>query len=541
MPPVRHLLAATLALALTACVAEDDLALDGEDDAFLTGGKADEAIDAAGVLHVVNTVSAADLTSVCRVHALAAGNIVAHRTAHGMIADLPALDAIANVGPQVLASLERCWQDHYKDGGTGGWRAAFGLPSGDIMMTVDLVMPAFQSGDRANINRSVQDVVDDASVALDSVVEHAQCRLRGENPGRVWLECRRRKFRPSLIPSHPALDRRWFTMTAEIAADGTFHSYRLDDDGRPSGERQLIEIAGRLEANRTVTVTGWKYLFISPYANDSLTQLLIDLAWSADEVTAPFRMGDWDRFDEVLGETVPVAGGTARQAQIVQVNGTYRYVENDGDDDATWRIVDVAAFAIDRTEVTMAAYAACVQEGKCTSPCASVTSFDTCTWSGDHQYFSTSTKPIVGVTHRQAETFCDWAGKQMVTTDQWHLAAGRRAYPWGEATPTCAHARYAGCGDEVDEVGDRPQGRSAAGVDDLAGNVAEYTRAAVSLDVYAGGQWRETTYATELRGGSFESDAAGVRADQRSMLTTSLSGTVSQLGAVGIRCVREAP
>ncbi|MFN0248715.1 MAG: SUMF1/EgtB/PvdO family nonheme iron enzyme [Kofleriaceae bacterium] len=480
---MRYHIACFFVLLVSGCVIEDDLALDGENDPFLTDGKADNSLDADGVLRAANTLSRQQLTDACRIHSLPAGNILARP-----IADLAALDAIANVGPRVVASLDRCWRDTFRDGGDGGWRGPFGLPTGTVELAANLVIPAFQNREWENVDRSASDVLDDSAVQLESVVEHAQCVLRGTNPGRVYLECRRRKFRPGLVPQAGLVYPRRFDVVAEIASDGTFSGTRLDSDQLPGGERELLVIAGRLEANRTVTVTEWKYVQINATSVEHAGTLLLDLVWGADEAVATFRVGTWDRFDEVLGEMTPVAGGVARQP-FVRILGMFRKWLEGGLE--TERVVDVPAFEIDRTEVTRAAYTACVQEGKCTDPCPEYQSVENCAWANGHRYNSTSQEPIVGLSAMQAESFCDWAGKKLVTTDQWHLATN------------------------IDRVG----------------TVAQRVRDAVTLSVVDGNQFRHIEYGMEVRGGP--------NGLERKVILTSPTQPMSQFAGIGLRCVRE--
>ncbi len=70
----------------------------------------------------------------------------------------------------------------------------------------------------------------------------------------------------------------------------------------------------------------------------------------------------------------------------------------------------------------------------------------------------------------------------MPTDTEWEKAArgadGRR-YPWGAATPTLDHANFQNASAETYDgglrnVGTHPAGRSPFGVDDLAGNAAEW-------------------------------------------------------------------
>lgn len=136
----------------------------------------------------------------------------------------------------------------------------------------------------------------------------------------------------------------------------------------------------------------------------------------------------------------------------------------------------------DLTEVTTAAYGACVHAGACTP--AVLPPADACNLThGDR-----GAHPINCVTLDQAQSYCAWLGKRIPSDDEWSHAARPRlpgsVYPWGrdlDDTHACT-ARPGTC-----PTGERPAGASLDGLLDLVGNVAEWTLADRS----------------RLRGGSF--------------------------------------
>ncbi|MBL8604012.1 MAG: SUMF1/EgtB/PvdO family nonheme iron enzyme [Myxococcales bacterium] len=135
----------------------------------------------------------------------------------------------------------------------------------------------------------------------------------------------------------------------------------------------------------------------------------------------------------------------------------------------------LAAFAIDRHEVTRRDYFRCVRARVCND--ASL-----------RRGWVNPDAPVTGVTWFMAERYCQWAGARLPTEAEWEKAArgsDRRVYPWGNEAPTPARAVY-GLRMNVGEpasVGSRPAGASAFGALDMAGNVWEWT--ATVYDPYA--------------------------------------------------------
>jgi len=154
--------------------------------------------------------------------------------------------------------------------------------------------------------------------------------------------------------------------------------------------------------------------------------------------------------------------------------------------------VNLSSYWIDRTEVTVDDYAACVTDGACTAPDPN-SSFDTyCNASsnrpGDH--------PMNCVNWSQGEAYCAWRGKRYPTEAEWEKAArgtDARVYPWGATPPTCNEAVFfyltigvAGCGlDHTWPVGSKPLGASPYGALDLIGNVWEWVHDYYDASYYA--------------------------------------------------------
>jgi hypothetical protein len=149
-------------------------------------------------------------------------------------------------------------------------------------------------------------------------------------------------------------------------------------------------------------------------------------------------------------------------------------------------------FCMDRTEVTVRAYAACVAAGRC-SPAESKSRFCNVNFPdrGDH--------PINCVTWSQAAAYCAAQAARLPTEVEWEYVARagaeQRPYPWGKDAPdgrTCWKHIGGSC-----RVGEFAAG--AYGLFDVVGNVWEWTATPYGpypwppqeseTRVYRGGSW----------------------------------------------------
>lgn len=228
------------------------------------------------------------------------------------------------------------------------------------------------------------------------------------------------------------------------------------------------------------------------------------------------RGSDRARADLAAGGMVAVSGGRFR---LVHGSGPFSDVP-------TW--VSVRPFLLDATEVTVAAYGACVQAGRCApaaaKPGGGGRPRKTKVWSScNADRADRAGHPVNCVEWGQAVAYCAWAGKRLPTEEEWEWAArngrGATPYPWGDAAPgvrpcwSGAAPRTGGAGGEP-PAGTCPAGGSdgdvsAAGVKDLAGNVSEWTASQTVVGTDSVG--RGGTPVKVLRGGAWpDLDAAAV-------------------------------
>jgi formylglycine-generating enzyme required for sulfatase activity len=152
--------------------------------------------------------------------------------------------------------------------------------------------------------------------------------------------------------------------------------------------------------------------------------------------------------------------------------------------------VDLAGFLVDIYEVTERQYSKCIEAGDC-----------------NNNGVSPSDLPVANVSKTDAETYCTFAGKRLLTSDEWEKAARGGIYldaegtvpnpfpegifPWGiMPTPDCENdfANFDMCVGNIVVVDSYPNGRSPYGVYNMSGNVGEITlNAGVTLRKKRGG------------------------------------------------------
>lgn len=242
--------------------------------------------------------------------------------------------------------------------------------------------------------------------------------------------------------------------------------------------------------------------------------------------------------------------GCGPPPEMVEVPGGVFEMGADYPNEQPIRQVQVDTFWMDETEVTVAAYAACVDDTVCGEPTAPAG--ENCNW----MVAGREDHPVNCVTWAEANAYCDWAGggtKRLPTEAEWEKAArgtDARLYPWGDSpAPDCervvmddAAAEGDGCGmSSTWPVESKVDGASYYGAYDMAGNVYEWVTDwfATSYDAAQTdnptGPDKGTMHV--LRGGSWGvSNAVFLRAASR------ISHDPAHVGNdVGFRCARTPP
>ncbi|TPV94224.1 MAG: formylglycine-generating enzyme family protein [Myxococcales bacterium FL481] len=222
--------------------------------------------------------------------------------------------------------------------------------------------------------------------------------------------------------------------------------------------------------------------------------------------------------------------------------------------------VSVAAFRLDRTPVTIAAYRKCVDAGACREPGAHkrvTRGFESfCNW--EHpDGASRNSHPVNCVDWEQAAAYCKWSGGRLPTEEEWAYAARRSGgpYAWGAEPPDQSRLNVCGqsCVDsgeragfrrwrrasweddghpETSPVGSFPAGATPDGLLDMAGNVWEWTSSAWRPDYDSGPREGAADVPRALRGSCWiDSKTAKTRSAKRYWAVSSKSTAY-----IGFRC-----
>ena len=161
-------------------------------------------------------------------------------------------------------------------------------------------------------------------------------------------------------------------------------------------------------------------------------------------------------------------------------SGNFLMGTNSGaSDEAPPHLVSLSTFWIDKFEVSVKDYQACVNDGECTPADLSA---------GCNTIFPDRLNhPINCVDWNQANSYCNSVQKRLPTEAEWEYSArGRdnRMYPWGDQTPNSTLLNYNNIIGQTTGVGLYPLGVSYFNVHNMGGNVQEWTKDLYSSDYY---------------------------------------------------------
>ncbi len=202
------------------------------------------------------------------------------------------------------------------------------------------------------------------------------------------------------------------------------------------------------------------------------------------------------------------------------------------------------SFYMDRHEVTNQQYLQFFQSA--TGECGDRTCLDTEAESPDSRIVYQDGRfqveegyerhPVTLVSWYGAQAYCQHHGKRLPTEAEWEKAArgpDGRTYPWGDLLDRARLNAGSRVG-ETTPVGSYPAGRSPYGVDDLAGNVWEWT--ADWYEAYPASSYHSPFFGEKykvLRGGSWNHPDLDARTTQRD-----LAHPARRIHVVGFRCAR---
>jgi formylglycine-generating enzyme required for sulfatase activity len=231
-------------------------------------------------------------------------------------------------------------------------------------------------------------------------------------------------------------------------------------------------------------------------------------------------------------------GEVAPAGMVIVPGGNYELGPSSGWERPARR-VRLAAFAIDRHEVTEREYALFVNAQPRERRAALLPRGWKPTPEGEALVpEERRALPVVFVNWSQAAAYAAWAGKRLPTEDEWEAACrGRdgRLYPWGDAyLPGRCNDSTVGLAATV-PVGTYPLGASPFQAYDLAGNVEEWTRSTEDGDTLT--LLTSNIAPIVVRGGHFLSTKENVSGAFRWVAP----GGSTREPYLGFRCVADLP
>jgi formylglycine-generating enzyme required for sulfatase activity len=250
----------------------------------------------------------------------------------------------------------------------------------------------------------------------------------------------------------------------------------------------------------------------------------------------------------VCGETTP----PTTLSKEIDYNGPMELVaagefimgdDNHNPDEKPAHKVTLSDFYIDKFEVTNEQYQRFCNETQHATPPNPF-------WD-DHYFSDHPRSPVLGVSYDDAVAYAAWAGKRLPTEEEWEKAASwdpankrKRTWPWGDdADASRANVGHTTGTTHTTDAGQFSSGASAYGVQDLAGNAAEWVDS--FYQAYPNNKASNPQFGTRnrvVRGSSYFGSLDDARNTRRLFHEPQLSNAERQRGAflIGFRCAVSA-
>jgi serine/threonine-protein kinase len=234
-----------------------------------------------------------------------------------------------------------------------------------------------------------------------------------------------------------------------------------------------------------------------------------------------------------------------------------------GEGDTRREVTLSRGFFIERHEVTVRAYQACMGARMCSAAnhvAVTPEAADAPLTPGQREFVDMWSRrcneprkaldhPINCVDYPNAESYCRFRGRRLPTEAEWEIAARGgegRAYAWGADEPTCERACYernGPCRPPAADVATCPSGvhpgdRTPEGIYDLGANVAEWVSDGFVSPPPGGTdpQGDPAALLKIVRGGSFIDEADKLTATYRQSFAP-----VTAHANLGFRCAMDVP